>query len=145
MNCFRKAMAWDQVGLLNFACSFCSWSSLLVVLDTARYPAASRHFTLHCDQHLPLWRQIWKRMTEISAESWKLQVFSWQFGNLEVKKCKNIRRDDLLEGVQPNHYEHRMGALNLKSQSTGASSPRLHHVLPVFLLCKAKALSLRAP
>ena len=145
MNCFRKAMAWDQVGLLNFACSLCSWSSLLVMLDTARFPAASRHFTLHCDQHLPLWRQNWKRMTENSAESWKLQIFSWQSGNWEVKRCKNFRRDDLLEGVQPNHYEHRMGALNLKCQSSGASSPRLQHVLPVFLLCKAKALSLRAP
>lgn len=73
------------------------------------------------------------------------KILSWQFGNWEVKRCKNFRRDDLLEGVQPNHYEHRMGTLNLKCQSTGASSPRLHHVLPVFLLCKAKALSLRAP
>lgn len=38
MNCFRKGMAWDQVGLLNFAYSLCSWSSLLVLLDTARFP-----------------------------------------------------------------------------------------------------------
>ena len=51
MNCFKKDMAWDQVGLLNFACYLCSsWSSLLVMLDTARFPAARRHFTLHCEQ-----------------------------------------------------------------------------------------------
>lgn len=86
MNCFRKAMAWDQVGLLSFACSLCSWSSLLVMLDTARFPAASRHFTLHCDQHLPLWQQNWKRMTENSSESWKLQNFVLTIWELRSKK-----------------------------------------------------------
>ena len=55
MNCFKKDMAWDHVGLLSFACYLCSWwSSLLVMLDTA----------IHSNQSIPIngsWKQARKQ------------------------------------------------------------------------------------